>query len=70
MINVTDNAAAQILKLIDKPGTRSATDVSASAAMIRSLTCHSGSRMLHFEYCSQLWFVSEQAVTVSGPSID
>src|SRR6187399_3200649 len=46
----------------------SATDVAASAEIIRSLIRQRGSRMLHFEYWSQLWSVSEHAVTVSGPS--
>ncbi len=39
-----------------------------SATRIRSLILQSGSRTLHFEYCSQFSSSVEHAVTVSGPS--
>src|SRR5688500_17147085 len=40
-----------------------------SAATIRSLSRHSGSRTLHFAYWPQLSTPVEHAVTVNGPSI-
>ena len=41
----------------------------ASAARMRSLIRHSGSRTLHFEYWPQFSASVEHAVTVSGPSM-